>query len=66
MSDATSLRVTSETFREFKRVQIRLAQDAGEIYSATHIIAALIKIGNAHYQELLSALTPETETETET
>ena len=56
MSDATSLRVTSGTFREFKRLQIRLAQDTGDIHSATRIITALLITGNKHYDELVSAL----------
>jgi len=65
MSKQRSLSVADPVFAEFNRLKIRLAVSGNNMIPTTGaIIAALLTIGNAHYDELLSALTPETETET--
>jgi len=56
VSKDTTLRVTGPTATEFNLLKIRLASATGQISSATAIVQALVKVGNAHYDELLIAL----------
>lgn len=62
MSQQRSLRVSDATFGEFNSLKIRLAVSRNNrIPTVSEIITAMITVGNAHYDELLAALTaPET------
>jgi hypothetical protein len=57
MSKPTSLRVNGDSADAFNGLRVRLAVSKGNrIPTVTDIVAALINLGNAHYDELLSAL----------
>ena len=63
VSKPTSLAVSRDTFTEFNRLKIRIASEANRIPPVSSLIAALIVIGNNHYDELITEVTKEPESE---
>jgi hypothetical protein len=58
MGKPTTLGVNAETADKFGTLRIRLAADSGNrIPQVSAIVAALIKVGESHYPELLAELT---------
>jgi hypothetical protein len=58
MAESRSVKITNETYGELNALKVRLAVSRdNRIPTVSDMIAGMMTVSNAHYDELLAALT---------